>query len=228
MTFEQPELPIEFPKPTAVGTEVDFGDHIGHVYLRSGACPSCHLGYHSDCYDLKFEEGSYHCCCPESSVGGRESESEETASVIERIKAASEVTDVTSTGRKRAALAYPITEGMICEWTGLKESGGGVNPIIGCAGNPAKARHHGPDKNTLNNTEGNVHRICHDCHNRWHAANDPYYGSRPPGTEPFIPLEGHQWRGHNPDTKATEEEIVQNEIYWRTHKPKKVQEKDDE
>jgi hypothetical protein len=36
-----------------------------------------------------------------------------------------------------------------------------------------QARHHGPDYNTLNNDPTNVSRICHVCHNRWHAANDP-------------------------------------------------------
>lgn len=221
MQYEQPELPIDFPLPTAVGTEVDFGDHIGAVYMRSNACPSCHLGYHSDCYDLKFEEGDYHCCCPDRSVGGENSSDERGPSVVEQIKAASEITDVTSTGRKRAALAYPITEGMICEWATLKYAGGGVKPIIGCTSNKATDIHHGPDKNTLNNTEGNVHRICSHCHNRWHAANDEFYGERPGGTVPFIPLEGHDWAAHDDASRATDQEIVDNEIYWATPKAKR-------
>ena len=231
MTYEQPELPAEFPEPTAVGTEIAHNndDDIGAVYMRGGACPSCYLGYHSDCYDLKYEEGEYSCCCPDNTVTGDAGADKSIAdSVVDQIKAASEVTDVTSTGRKRAALAYPLEKGMICEWAGLKNAGGGVKGIIGCAGNRAKARHHGPDKNTLNNTEGNVHRICHDCHNRWHAANDEFYGKRPPGTEPFIPLDGNAWGGHDPDTKATDEEIVQNEIYWRTNKPKKIKENEND
>lgn len=44
-----------------------------------------------------------------------------------------------------------------------------------CDDNRQKARHHGPDKNTLNNEQGNVHRICHFCHNTWHAVNDEDY-----------------------------------------------------
>jgi hypothetical protein len=27
----------------------------------------------------------------------------------------------------------------------------------------------------MNNDEGNVHRICSHCHNKWHAANDDDY-----------------------------------------------------
>ena len=42
-----------------------------------------------------------------------------------------------------------------------------------------KAPVEGPDKNTMRNVEDNVHRICAECHNRWHGANDKYYGERP-------------------------------------------------
>lgn len=45
---------------------------------------------------------------------------------------------------------------------------------VGCD-NLQQCRHHGPDKNTLNNDPGNVHRICHWHHNNWHALNDPDY-----------------------------------------------------
>jgi hypothetical protein len=53
--------------------------------------------------------------------------------------------------------------------------GGGNHPIVGCVSGVQEARHHGPDKSTSNNEEGNVHRICHRCHNRWHAANNEDY-----------------------------------------------------
>lgn len=191
--------------------------------LSPSACPACYAGVHSDCYNPGESETG--CCCSEllSSVGADgQSEVARQEAVIAKIKEASEITDVQSTGRKRAALAYPITEGMICEWARLAKAGGGVKPIIGCLGNAATDRHHGPDKNTLNNTEGNVHRICATCHVRWHAANDEFYGARPAGTEPFIPLDGYPWSGHDPETKATDEEIANNEIYWATRKPKKV------
>lgn len=83
--------------------------------------------------------------------------------------------DQQSTGRKRAARLYPLHSDQPCEWRGRERMGGGSNPIRGCDNGLQQARHHGPDKNTLNNEEGNVHRICHGCHNRWHAANDPDY-----------------------------------------------------
>lgn len=83
--------------------------------------------------------------------------------------------DQQSTGRKRAAEMYPLYPEELCEWAGKKNCGGGATPIVGCENNKQQARHHGPDKNTLNNDPGNVHRICHTCHNRWHAANDADY-----------------------------------------------------
>jgi len=136
----------------------------------------------------------------------------------------SDITDITSTGRKRAAMMYPIFKDMKCEWSGLKFAGGGVEPIVGCSGNiiqPTKGpdkgdRHHGPDKNVINNSPSNVHRICSTCHNRWHALNNKYYGERPPADQPFIPLE--EYKQHDPETKATEEEIEENEKWWTTRR----------
>lgn len=83
--------------------------------------------------------------------------------------------DQQSTGRKRAAVKYPLDREAPCEWQGLKNCGGGINPINGCIDGKQQARHHGPDKSVVNNDEGNVHRICHRCHNRWHAANNKSY-----------------------------------------------------
>lgn len=120
---------------------------------------------------------------------------------VRRTKRDDALKDQQSTGRKRAAQLYPFLtlDGRIikrgdgtpdsdrrdCEWAGKDRCGGGTNPIKGCGqgGLPTgkqHARHHGPDKNTLNNEEGNVHRICHSCHNRWHAANDPDYDPNKP------------------------------------------------
>tara|TARA_S200002703_G_scaffold36309_1_gene31427 strand:+ start:43 stop:630 length:588 start_codon:yes stop_codon:yes gene_type:complete len=134
----------------------------------------------------------------------------------------SDITDITSTGRKRAAMMYPIFKNMTCEWAGLKFAGGGVEPIVGCAGNiiqPTKGpdkgdRHHGPDKNVINNSPQNVHRICSKCHNRWHAKNNKYYGERPAPDEAYVPLPEYDWQAHDPETKATEEEIEQSESWW--------------
>jgi hypothetical protein len=88
--------------------------------------------------------------------------------------------DPLSTGRKEAARLYPLYEDRDCEWAYSEKAGGGKHPIKGCAvrfGVPNKQvnRHHGPDKDTMNNDEGNVHRICSHCHNKWHAANDDDY-----------------------------------------------------
>lgn len=86
--------------------------------------------------------------------------------------------DPQSTGRKRAAQLFPLDREADCEWAQLEKAGGGKQPIIGCAkrhpfvAGKQRSRHHGPDKNTLNNEPGNVHRICHECHNLWHALND--------------------------------------------------------
>jgi len=121
--------------------------------------------------------------------------------------------DPLSSGRKMAAKAAPIKAGLVCEWAWLAQAGGGVVPIMGCPGRPASDRHHGPDKNTLNNNVGtNLHRICDWCHNQWHGKNDPHYGPRPESGDgsvdasvPFTPDGGYV--DHDPDTKASDEDV---------------------
>lgn len=147
-----------------------------------------------------------------------------------------EVTDPVSTGRKRAVMLAPVLEGMRCEWAGLKHAGGGVVPIVGCEGHPLIDRkggdkerglyqgdlHHGPDKNTLNNAVGtNLHRICTDCHQRWHAANNAFYDKegRPGAAFPFLPVEAYFL--HDPITRATEEELAVAESWWDLPKPQR-------
>lgn len=83
--------------------------------------------------------------------------------------------DQQSTGRKRAARLYPLNRESPCEWQGKSNCGGGKSPILGCLSGLQQARHHGPDKSVSNNEEGNVHRICHACHNRWHSSNNTDY-----------------------------------------------------
>ena len=91
-------------------------------------------------------------------------------------KSDDKVTDVLSTGRKRAAKLYGhLIDGEYpCEWRLKKNVGGGI-PISGCINGFAQDIHHGPDKNTLNNERHNIHLICKTCHKRWHITNDPVY-----------------------------------------------------
>lgn len=105
-----------------------------------------------------------------------------------RLKRSSSLKDQQSTGRKRAAKLFPLFPERSCEWEGNSNCGGGSYPILGCLGGKQEARHHGPHKNTLDNEEGNVHRICNYCHNRWHVANDPSYNINDPDTTPHSPI----------------------------------------
>lgn len=200
--------------------------------MEIATCWACICGLHEECYDMAPVDEMYKCCCLEI----RESDTLAVGREIGRpVSSPEDITDVLSAGRKRAAMLYPIFDGMLCEWSGLKNAGGGVVPIIGCNGNKLSSKkggegdlvqgdvHHGPDKNTLENGAGNAHRICAFCHHRWHAANDKYYGKRPTkedgkidGTKPFLPLPEYEWVKHDPETLATEEEIEENEIYWNT------------
>lgn len=191
------------------------------------ACWPCVVSLHEECYDLSIVEddnidGSWvQCCC----FKHKGDDAEDWVRGVGRpVSEPSDITDVLSTGRKRAAMLYPIYDGMVCEWAGLRFAGGGVEPIIGCQGNVLEAnkgpnkgdRHHGPDKNVINNGPDNVHRICSKCHNRWHARNNKYYGDRPAVDQPYIPTEEYQ--KHDSITLATEEELAENEAFWSGQK----------
>lgn len=193
------------------------------------ACQPCALGYHWECASpVEGHEGTpnYFCCCTlearlEKGVY-REAEDDER-----------EITNNLTTGRKRAGRLVPIMTGMVCEWSHLRYAGGGIMPIVGCDGNKlAKVKrgadlppgidsrgelHHGPDKATLNNAPGsNLHRICSECHHRWHALNDRYYDKvRPAADQPWVPEEqyGRVWP-HDPISLATEEQMDTSEEWW--------------
>lgn len=123
-----------------------------------------------------------------------------------------------SAGRKIAARRYPLNEEADCEWQGKANCGGGDYPILGCLEGKQQARHHGPEKNVQNNEEGNVHRICHYCHYRWHAKNDPSYD-----------WNAGVWPAHNPRPMVESEQREQAVDYLRymsTGRKAKVKEQD--
>lgn len=128
---------------------------------------------------------------------------------IRTYKDDSSLRDQQSTGRKRAAKAYPLNAEAQCEWSMKKNCGGGEHPIVGCHAGKQQARHHGPDKNTLNNERGNVHRICHSCHNRWHTLNDDGY------------VWGNVYPLHDP-SECGIEDIALNEVFWDGRKVTKA------
>lgn len=166
-------------------------------------CP-CLAEFHNEC--INPAPDGYCCCENLFALVGVEPK--------QRFKKPEEMKDPISTGRKRAAVAKPIEEGMVCEWSGLKFAGGGVEPIVGCNDNKASDRHHGPDKDILNNSDDNLHRICDFCHNRWHTKNDKYYGQRPTPGSPFIPIPPYDNLEHDPNTRASLEEIFKSEMQW--------------
>lgn len=187
-------------------------------------CPACRAGFQNECHyawdddnwiscgEIKFNASGEvkHAGTEDSAGADQEYDSGYVEDGYESAKDISKYKDPVSTGRKRAAQMYPISAGMVCEWAGLRHAGGGIIPIIGCVGRPASDRHHGPDKNTMNNAPANLHRICDYCHNTWHGLNDPGYGERPEHTEPFIPkgLIGTDWYEHDSVSTATNEEIL--------------------
>lgn len=184
------------------------------------SCLACKADFHDECqlmWDCTLADEEY-CCCdryevPDSPFAAPKVELDAYFDGYTGTKALSDYADPLSTGRKEAVKKYPIKAGMVCEWAWLQNAGGGVKPIIGCPGHPAEAVHHGPDKNTMCNIDGNVHRICAECHNRWHAVNDPFYGERPTTPDgkidasiPFLPTEG-EVLPHDSVTLAKDEVI---------------------
>ena len=197
------------------------------------SCYPCAIGMTAECLEPEETEDGRVIPC-----GVRYSQRAESVTISRRdgeLTSPEDVTDPVSTGRKRAAGLAAILSGMTCEWAGLRHAGGGVIPVVGCAGNliadkkggdPEQGylqgdRHHGPDKATLNNAMGqNLFRICKLCHNRWHVLNDPFYETpRPHPSKPWVPNEGYY--AHDPNTEATleEQEIV--DLWWNTPKEKR-------
>jgi hypothetical protein len=155
-------------------------------------CTACGRGFHRECLHKK---GCKRC-------HPKVEETVITTSVKTRKSKVKDLKDEKSTGRKRAALLYPIDKEANCEWRGKKNCGGGRRPIVGCLIGKQVDRHHGPVKKTIRNEEGNVHRICKDCHNHWHELNDLVYDEQEYGLLPHDPV------------AASDEEIVQSFLKW--------------
>lgn len=201
--------------------------------FQTHLCPACAAGVPEECLNPQpGEDGYWIIPCLMAfqqieTVGGGE------RGAGRPVATPGEITDIKSTGRKRAAMLAPILTGQKCAWAGLRHAGGGVIPILGCNGHlliEQKGgdedngywqgdRHHGPDKNTLNNSVGmNLHSICVDCHHRWHALNDVFYdkSGRPAADRPFIPVEAYYL--HDPNTTFTDEEFEVVEAWWELPK----------
>jgi len=132
------------------------------------------------------------------------------------MKTGSDMENVLATGRARAKIVKPLIPGMICEWKGLRYAGGGIVPIIGCAGNPVESVHHGPDKSVLSNEVTNLHRVCQVCHERWHIINDSYYGSvRPPDGEIWLPNKDFYCHKHQGNITVTEDAMRFSDAMWK-------------
>lgn len=145
------------------------------------SCLSCARGITDEC-NCAAEKASVSAKTLIEAFSPDKEENDEKKKIGRPQKVDEDITDPHSTGRKRAATLYPLNRTAFCEWRDLANCGGGKHPIVGCATGYQENLHHGPDKNTLNNTRDednptnrNVHKICSMCHNRWHAANDKDY-----------------------------------------------------
>lgn len=192
-------------------------------------CPPCQVGLHSSCQKIS-------CDCSMEIHLQQESDPSLTSSDLvddedleevrgslltnakhgsgtRRQKRDATLKDQQSTGRKRAARLYPLNPDAKCEWAGLANCGGGTRPIVGCVNGKQQSRHHGPDKSTSNNEEGNVHRICHRCHNRWHAANNKEYD----WTSTTV-------NSHNPrsQTSSERQDAILDELAFIANKEKRI------
>lgn len=205
--------------------------------MEDAICYGCMVGFHEECNAPKMWNEQalwYKCCCWDGNTvvtpGAPKVITEER---LRTPKDPELVRDQTSTGRKRAVAAMEEWErgkdGGLCEWSYLRNAGGGAVPIVGCngtilrmvkqtenlpEGESPRHIHHGPDKSTLNNGPENLHAICSSCHNRWHALNDPLYAKdRPEHGKPHTPLSGESLP-HDSETKANASEVEFSDKFW--------------
>jgi hypothetical protein len=178
------------------------------------ACTSCGREFHEEC-----ESNCYDChehvldVAVEKLTGRRQREGP--------YKSDDEVTDITSTGRKRAAKMYGslMDKTQPCEWRGKKNVGGGI-PTMGCVNGFRQDIHHGPDKTTTNNARENIHLICKKCvgpdtrilteNLEWVTAKSLRIGDRLVGfSEGFIPHKRNSPQGYGARKTKFEVAIVE-------------------
>lgn len=180
-----------------------------HASCRETSCDCSQASHEIELDPSPTEESTEPNGDERLSLGNRRSGNSGTR----RYKRDAVLKDQQSTGRKRAARLFPLDREASCEWSGMANCGGGLYPIVGCVTGLQESRHHGPDKSTSNNEVGNVHRICHRCHNRWHAANNAEYD-----------WNSTTVKSHKPRPQ-TDEETIQarmDEFMFRARKEKKV------
>lgn len=193
------------------------------------ACPNCMLELCYICEEPQKKQGqgrnkTLACCC-NGGFGLNKTGLQDLLGVKRTVgrprMEPEEMTNPLKAGRTRANRETVLSGP--CQWAGLKYAGGGIKPLVGCLGNERVARHHGPDKGTLNNEVGvNLHDICTSCHNRWHALNDEFYEKPRPRTGPWFPRpDAGECKAHDPLTKADPADQLANEVYWATPKAKR-------
>lgn len=179
-----------------------------HQLCENGGCKGCHATQEAQTSeDLALEDGGFRAVTEDELTKGGRLAKRRTK---DRTKNDLTLKDPHSTGRKRAVTLHGHADPtQPCEWQGKANCGGGRFPILGCDSGVQENLHHGPDKNTLNNERQNIHKICSQCHNRWHTLNDPDY----------------QWDGvheHHAPRDITIEDVKEDNTRWANRQVKRA------
>src|SRR5690606_35848992 len=116
-------------------TSIPGGTKMTEIII-TGPCMACVVGLFEECHNPEvLEDGWIIPCAVRFKFIEDEPVKREKGEIGRPLSDPKDITDIKSTGRKRAAIALPIFTGMVCQWAGLKWAGGGAHPIVGCAGN---------------------------------------------------------------------------------------------
>lgn len=167
-------------------------------------CRDCLLGQHDKCANTYLD---YHYCtcehtstlvdvqAPLSAIGAAlidpadalsgTSDDELGNRFKRRLKDEGSLKDIQSTGRKRAAVLYPLKDEngrpIPCDFAGrrnvlpnfMQVQIDGCGTRQGTVAGIAQARHH-HNYTVTDNERSNVGLLCHSCHNLLHSKNDPF------------------------------------------------------